>query len=832
MEAVESQRGRSVGAVENKPDRYRGYAISIKFMTQTINPFEVKTVPEVLSSFKVQAADGLAWAEIPLRQAEYGLNEVPEKKPSMLLLFVRHFWGLTAFMLEFTIIISFVLHRYVDVYLISGLMLFNVIVGFLQERKAAKTVAALKSSIEVRVRVLREGQWGEVAGRQLVPGDIIRIRTGDFMTADAKIITGSAAVDQSALTGESARIDKQQADVLYAGSFIKGGECTAVVVGTGSRTFFGKTVELVQEANPRLHMDEVVSNIVKILFLVVLIFLAATLTVSLIRGETFLSILPLMMLLLISAVPVALPAMFTVSMAKGSRELAAKGVLVSRLSATEDAATLTVLCIDKTGTLTQNKLTVRELIPANHFTAADIVTYAVLASSTANDDPIDMAFIEKAKGQQIGLAEFKQISFIPFTTATKRTEAIVQKDGKSFKVLKGAYPSIKALCGPPPAGFDEKVEDWGSRGFKTLAVAWSQNGVTQWVGLAALMDPPLADSAVMINKIKELGLTVKMLTGDALPIAKEIAGTVGIGANIAEAREFRNEPDPDKKLKVILSSDGFADVLPEDKFDVVRALQQHGDITGMTGDGVNDAPALKQAEVGIAVNSATDVAKQAASVILLKQGLESIVNLIFVGRSIHRRISNWVISKIAKTLFTVAFICTAYLFTGQFIVNAFDLVVLLFIVDFVTLTLSTDTVTGSKSPGSWATKPLIRLGVMLGILNCAEAFGWLFIGKRYLHISGAGEINSFGFAILFFASIINILVVRTRARFYREPVGKILLFTMIADVVLVVFILTLGVPGFAALPVAVTIGTLIYFLVCGLLVNDWLKMEFHSLWDT
>ncbi|MDR3711185.1 MAG: plasma-membrane proton-efflux P-type ATPase [Puia sp.] len=789
------------------------------------NPYETETVPAVLSALKVQASSGLALAEIPVRQATYGLNEVPERQPSMLLLLVKHFWGLTAFMLEVTILISFLLHKYIDAYLISGLMGFNAVVGFLQERKAAKTVQALKSSLQVMVRVLREGRWAEVAGNQLVPGDIIRIRTGDFITADAKLIDGATTADQSALTGESARIDKKEGNILYAGSAVKSGECTAVVVATGINTFFGKTAELVQQAKPRLHMEEVVSGVVKVLFAIVLAFVAVTLVVSLLRGEAFLAMLPLLLILLISAVPVALPSMFSVSMARGSRQLAAQGVLVSRLSATEDAATLTTLCIDKTGTLTQNKLTVQEIISADHFAPAEVTQYAVMASVAANNDPIDMAFIRKAEEEKTILSSFKQLSFTPFTPALKRTEALIEKDGKSFKVLKGAYPTIKALCRQQPAGFNQTVETWGTKGFKTIAVALQQDNVTQWVGLAALMDPPFPGTADMIAQIKKSGVSIKMLTGDALPIAKEIAGQVGIGSAIAAADLFRKEADTKKKLQVILSHDGFAEVLPEDKFNIVKALQTHREVTGMTGDGVNDAPALKQAEVGIAVKTATDVAKQAAGVILLRDGLQSILHLISIGREIHHRITSWVTNKISKTLFTVLFVCTAYLVTGQFVVDTFDMVLLLLIVDFVTLPLSTDTVTGSNKPGNWAMKPLMKLGFLLGLLNTAEGLCWIFLCRHYFHISTIDEIHSLSFAILFYSGIINILVIRTPARFYQKPIGKILLFSIIGDALFVLTLLAVGLPGFAPLP-PISIGaTLIYLLVCGLLVNDWLKFK-------
>jgi H+-transporting ATPase len=794
-------------------------------MAEQTDLYETKTVADVLAELKVQVDVGLDDAEVQERQKTYGLNEVPEEKQSMLLVFLKHFWGLTAFMLEFTIVTSLLLHNYVNVYLISALMLFNAIIGFIQEFKAAKTVKSLKKSLQVFARVLRNSKWLEVSGDQLVPGDIIRIRTGDFITADAKLIKGNAGADQSALTGESKLITKSEGNILYGGSIIKNGECSAVIIATGIKTFFGKTAQLIQKAKPRLHMENVVANVVKILFSIVLIFLAITITISLLRGETFLSILPLMLILLISAVPIALPAMFTVSMAKGSQQLAARGVLVSRLSATEDAATLTTLCIDKTGTLTQNKLSVQQVIAANNFSVNEVIQYAILASVAADNDPIDMAFIQKAQDAKIDMKGFAQISFTPFTAAIKRTQAVAQKDGKQFEVIKGAFDTIKNLCSLQKTNLDATVDTWATQGFKTIAVAVAQDNKTTMVGIAALIDAPIPDSAKMITRIKELGVKVKMLTGDALPIAKEIAVQVGVGNDIVAARLLQNISDSKAANDFIIAHNGFAEVLPEDKFNIVKNLQQYHEITGMTGDGVNDAPALKQAEVGIAVMGATDVAKQAASVILLQAGLENIISLITVGRAIHHRITNWVVSKFSGTLFKVIFICTAYVITGQFVVGAFDMILLIFIVDFVSLTLSVDTVSGTKTPSSWRIGPLAKKGIVLGLLNSIEAFLWLFIGKKYLNISGLNETHSFGFAILFFTGIFNIVVVRTETRFYKQPIAKVLLFAIIGDISLSIFILTIGAPGFSALPFKLTCITLFYFLFFGLFINDWIKVK-------
>jgi H+-transporting ATPase len=792
-------------------------------MSIQTNPYEKKRIADVLSELKVQVATGLSDEEVKQRQATYGLNEVTEKKQLLVLLFLKHFWGLTAIMLEITIVLSFLLHKYVDVYLIGGLMLFNAIIGFIQESKAAKTVQALKQSLQVLVRVLRNSKWQQVSGNQLVPGDIIRIRTGDFIAADAKIIEGEAGTDQSALTGESMLISKKEGDMLFSGSVVKNGECNAVVTSTGVNTFFGKTIRLVQMAKPRLHMEEVVANVVKILFSIVLVFVGITIAVSLFRGETFLSMLPLVLILLVTAVPVAMPAMFTVSMAKGSQQLAAKGILVSRLSATEDAATLTTLCIDKTGTITQNRLSIQDIEAAENFTNDDILRYGLLASVIANNDPIDMAFLQKTTDNKTDTSGYQQISFTPFSSAIKRTEAIVQKDGKQFKVMKGAYNTIKGLCNLQRSKLDIKVDAWAAKGFKTTAVAIQRDNIITLAGIVALVDPPLPDSAKMITEIKELGVTVKMLTGDALPIAMEIAAQVGVGDDIVAAGLLREHAVGSDSYSIIIAHKGFAEVLPEDKFTIVKTLQQHQEITGMTGDGVNDAPALKQAEVGIAVKSATDAAKQAASVILLHEGLESIINLITAGRTIHHRITNWVISKISKTLFTVVFVCAAYIITGQFVVSAFDMVLLLFIIDFVTLTLSTDIVSWSKKPESWDIRPMVKKGFLLGLFLIAEALIWLFIGKKYFEITDIDQLHTFGFATLFFASIFNIFIVRTPTRFYKQPIGKNLLLAIIADVILACIIISLGLPGFTTLPIVVTCSSLLYFAFCSLIINDWVK---------
>ncbi|MHB1178719.1 MAG: HAD-IC family P-type ATPase, partial [Daejeonella sp.] len=637
-------------------------------------------------STPVQTTDiitGLSDPVIVALRQQYGYNEVKETHTPGILLLVRKFSGLTAWMLEGTIVISFLLNKTFDAYVILGLLIFNGLIGFFNELKAAKTVAALQQQLQVMVRVLRNSIWQQIPSKELVPGDIVRIRMGDFLTADMKLLDGELKADKSALTGETALIDVRENDAIFAGSIAKGGEGTAMVLATGTQTFFGKTAKLVMTASHKMHMEEVVAKVVKLLFIAVISILAFTTVIGLLGGQSFLSVLPLILILMVSAVPVGLPAMFTISMARGSRELAENGLLVSRLSATEDAATLTTLCIDKTGTITKNELTLQQTIAAENFKEDDVILYGTMASVKADEDGIDLAFIEDAEKKSLLPKDYRQLKFIPFNATVKHTEATVEANDRKFSVAKGAYTAIKKLCGFNEYIMDAMVDEWAHKGFKTIAVAKAENETDfEMVGIAALYDPPRPDARVMLADIKALGIDIKMLTGDALPIGKEIASQVGIGSNVVSIADVRAQFESGAGYSAIQSHNGFAEVLPEDKFNIVKSLQQQKHIVGMTGDGVNDAPALKQAEVGIAVRNATDVAKQAASIILLKEGLQQILELIKVGRSIHVRISNYTVNKMAKTIQTILFVCVSFIITKEFVVATIDMVLMLFLIDF------------------------------------------------------------------------------------------------------------------------------------------------------
>ncbi|HMA10527.1 MAG TPA: HAD-IC family P-type ATPase, partial [Steroidobacteraceae bacterium] len=607
------------------------------------------SVPDTLAALDVNPETGLTLAEVDARRQVHGYNEVAERKGHPVLMFLGKFWGVSAWMLELIMVLSAVLGKTADFFVVSALLVVNAVLAFMQERRAAGVVETLRRRLQVNARVLREANWQVIPARELVPGDIVRVRPGDLIPADVKLLAGTLSVDQSALTGESQEVDMASGGVLSSGSVVRRGEGNAAVMLTGAQTYFGRTTELVQQARPKLHIEAVVAKVVRGLFVIVGTPLAVVFVLSLMRGVPLLEVVPLMLVLLMSAVPVALPVMFTVSMAAGAKELAKRGVLVTRLSAAEDAATMDVLCVDKTGTITLNQLAVTGVIPLGDATEADVLFAGAGASQEANQDPIDLAFLAAAKARHIfdGMATVTPVSFAPFDAKNRRTEAVIEQNGQRLRVMKGAVRTVATACGLQPPEIDAleaRVGESALKGFRTLAVARGpETGTPELVGLVTLVDPPRPDAAQLIATLRDLGVSVKMLTGDALEIASEIAQGVGLLKirRVADLKTAAAQPG-NEAVDLLAGVDGFAEVYPEDKYIVVQHLQAAGHVTGMTGDGVNDAPALRQAEVGIAVSSATDVAKGAASVVLTEPGLTNIVALVEQGRTIYQRIQTWI----------------------------------------------------------------------------------------------------------------------------------------------------------------------------------------------
>jgi len=612
------------------------------------------SVPDTLAALHVIPDTGLTHAEVDVRRKEHGYNEVAEKKGHPVLMFLGKFWGLSAWMLELIMVLSAMLGKFSDLVVVGALLVVNVVLSFMQEHRAAGVVETLRRRLQVSARVLREANWQVIPARELVPGDIVRVRPGDIIPADVKLLTGALSVDQSALTGESKDVDKATGDVLSSGSVVRRGEGNGVVMLTGAKTYFGRTTELVQQARPKLHIEAVVAKVVRWLFVIVGALLGVVIVLSLIRGAPLLEMVPLMLILLMSAVPVALPVMFTVSMAVGSKELAKRGVLVTRLSAAEDAATMDVLCVDKTGTITMNQLAVTGVIPLDHASESDVLFAGALASQEANQDPIDLAFLAAAKERHIfdGMPAATPVSFAPFDAKNRRTEAVVEQNRHRLRVMKGAVRTVAEACGLQPPAIEKleaRVSESAQKGYRTLAVARGpETGTPALLGLVTLYDPPRPDAKQLITELLDLGVPVKMLTGDALPVAREIAQGVGL-PNIRRVADLKaaDGQDGNKAVDLLAGADGFAEVYPEDKYIVVQHLQAAGHVTGMTGDGVNDAPALAKADLGIAIGSGTDVAKETGGVVLIKDDLRGVVTAIELSRK--------TVAKIKQNLFWAFF---------------------------------------------------------------------------------------------------------------------------------------------------------------------------------
>jgi H+-transporting ATPase len=790
------------------------------------------SIPDTLKALQVNLDTGLTQAEVDTRRKAHGYNEVAEEKAHPVLRFLSKFWGLSAWMLELIIVLSAVLHKFSDLAVVSALLIVNAGLSFAQESRAAGVVEALRKRLQVSARVRRDASWQVIPARELVPGDIIRVRPGDIIPADTKLLSGELSIDQSALTGESKDANKATGDVLSSGSIVRRGEGNGVVMLTGAQTYFGRTTELVQKARPKLHIEAVVAKVVRWLFVIVGSLLSVVAVLSLMRGTPLIEMVSLLLVLLMSAVPVALPVMFTVSMAVGSAELAKRGVLVTRLSAAEDAATMDVLCVDKTGTITMNQLAVTGLIPLGQSKDTVVLFAGALASEEANQDPIDLAFLTAARDRHIfdGLPKITPVSFKPFDAKNRRTEAVVVQNGQRFHVMKGAVRTIAEACGLKPPEIDAleaRVSESAGKGYRTLAVARGpETGAPGLVGLVTLYDPPRPDAKQLITELRDLGVSVKMLTGDALPVAREIAQGVGL-PNILRVADLKasSAKAGNENVDLLAGADGFAEVYPEDKYIVVQHLQAAGHVTGMTGDGVNDAPALRQAEVGIAVSSATDVAKGAASVVLTEPGLINILALVEQGRTIYQRVLTWVVNKISRTILKAAFVSIAFVFTGKFVVSAFAMLLLTFMTDFAKVALATDHVRPSKKPETWNIGGFVVVAAVLGVAMVAEALLLLYIGwTRFGLATHDNALYTFSFLTLLYLAVFSIVSARERRWFWSTMPSKILMAALAADALTGTILTMVGIPGLDPLPWWQMLAIFGYAMFACLVVNDALKV--------
>ena len=821
-----------MSALVTTPDPFQAKPESSKPADSKPPDIASASVPDTLAALKVNPDTGLTHAKVDARRKEYGYNEVAEKKEHPVLGFLGKFWGLSAWMLELIMVLSVVLGKYSDLVIVSALLVINAVLSFIQERRAAGVVEALRRRLQVNARVRRDAGWQAIPARELVPGDIVRLRAGDIIPADVKLFTGSLGVDQSALTGESKDADKAVGGVLSSGSIVRRGEGNGVVMLTGAKTYFGRTTELVQQARPKLHIESVLAKVVGWLFVIVGALLSVVVVLSVSRGVPLLEMVPLMLVLLMGAVAVALPVMFTVTMAVGSKELARRGVLVTRLSATEDAATMDVLCVDKTGTITMNQLAVTGVFPLEHATESDVLFAGALASRESNQDPIDLAFLAAAKERHIfdSLPKPPRISFTPFDAKNRRTEAVIEQNGQRLRVIKGAVETVAQSCklaASEIAALEARVTASAAKGYRTLAVARGpETGTPSLIGLVSLYDPPRPDARPLIAALKDHGVAVKILTGDALAVACEIGQGVGLPniRHMADLKTASAQAD-NEKVDLFAGADGFAEVFPEDKYIVVQHLQAAGHVTGMTGDGVNDAPALRQAEVGIAVSTATDVAKGAASVVLTEPGLTNIVALVEQGRTIYQRILTWIINKISRTVSKTAFVAIVFIFTGKFVVSAFAMLLLTFMTDFAKIALATDHVRPSKQPETWKIGGFVTVAVVLGVAMVVEDLLLLRIGWFHFGLAtNDNALHTFSFLMLLYFSVFSVVSARERRAFSSTMPSKALMLALAADALTGTILTRVGLPGLTPLPWSQMVAIFVFAVVSCLLVNDALKV--------
>lgn len=779
---------------------------------------------------------GLTSDEVSRQRAKYGRNEIPEHHENLLKMFLKRFWGISPWMLEITIVLTGVMGKFIEMFVILTLLIFNAILGFLQEEKANHALMYLKQRIRPNARIKRNGTWVIIPAEEVVPGDVIRVRLGDLVPADISLREGQMEVDQSALTGESLPVEKVIGDIVYSGSTVKQGESTGVITAIGINTYFGRTVDLIQFAKPKLQMEIVTSKVARTMLIMVAGLLIIGIIFGLLKGADLEDLIILAIILLIASIPIALPTVITVTTALGSLELSKNGVLVTRLDSIEDAALMNILCADKTGTITQNRLTFEGGINFKD-NLEDIIRYGTLASNESDQDPIDLAFVQAAKERHVSLTNYIQTKFIPFDPILRRTSAIISHDGEQFIAVKGALKAILALCDMTlneKTELEKQVEVFSSKGHRVIAVAHGNfKGEKDEIapnslslsGIAAFYDPPRSDSAQMIHELADLGVTIKILTGDGLPIAKSIAQQIGIGSEIISIKELKNAPNEEARFQLLSTKNGFAEIYPEDKYFIVKSLQNHGHIVGMTGDGVNDAPALRAAEVGIAVSNATDIAKQAASAILTSGGLEHILDFIKSGRRIYQRIVTWVLNKIIKTFLIVVFTIFAFLITDFLIINVLGMLLLLFFNDFITVSISTDRVSYSKTPDTWNITGLVKVAVCLGSAIVVESLGLLFLGDNIFGLlSNEAQLHMFVLVFLVIAGLCILLIARERKHFWNSRPSTPLTIAIIGATLVVSVLSQVSLPSLAAIPLSALGLVLGYSVTTCLFLNDFLKI--------
>ena len=755
------------------------------------------------------AYQGAGLNDVQTKREQYGYNEIPEKQVGPVIGTLKRMWGPVPWLLEAAMMFELILGKGIQAAVVFLLLVFSAVTGEIQEQRAKKAISYLRRQLQISTRTLRNGTWQTIPSRELVPGDIVHVRVGDIVPADIKIINGNASVNESALTGESIDVTKKAGEKILAGSTITHGEVIAIVSAIGKKSSYGKTVELVRTAESPGRLQVLLFNIIRYLAYLDILLIVILVITALIRGTPWQELLPFLAILIIATIPISMPSAFTVANALEAHRLAKENVLTTGLTGIQEAASMNVLLVDKTGTLTNNRPEIVELVPFGQQEDTELLKLAAAASDDTSNDSISTAILGAFKERRLDMP--KRLSFTPFDPAQKISKAQISQKGRQLNVVLGS-PAVIAKKATVLDDFMDQVNLLSAKGSRVLAVASGESEELVCQGLIALADSPRDDARESIAKIQKLGIRVIMLTGDTAGTAKAIAGQVGIGNRIGTLEDALSNP---------LNFDGFANVYPEDKYKIVKALQNLGVVVGMTGDGINDAPALKQADVGIAVSTATDVAKSAAKIVLTEPNLSDITKVIDGGHRVYRRMMTWTITKLARTAELAALLTFGFIFTGFFPVSLSLIVFIVVMNDMVTLTLGTDKAWPTRVPEKWNMPQLAKIAAIFTIGWLALGLGLLWFYLKVQNLSAA-QISSLMFLYLIYSAMETILMTRTRDPFWSfapsKWVGGMVAINIVAATLVAAFGWAMSAVSIRSIIILLTITTIAMLILDGLKV--------------